>query len=134
MGTSNPPQIFRRSRQDHPHAYGDKNIFDIKYYADRGSSPRVWGQAMLSSSPPCSARIIPTRMGTSKEAVAFPTKYVDHPHAYGDNVTQRAYFDPCGGSSPRVWGQGETLGNVGNFSGIIPTRMGTSQAVRLYYL
>ena len=37
------------------------------------------------------------------------------------------------GSSPRVWGQGETLANVGNYSGIIPTRVGTSIAQRIDY-
>ena len=44
MGTSSLPQLFRRSRWDHPHAYGDKTTMFTAMEQDEGSSPRVWGQ------------------------------------------------------------------------------------------
>ena len=52
-------------RQDHPHAYGDKNQERVADESRRGSSPRVWGQGIGRSRFSSVFRIIPTRMGTS---------------------------------------------------------------------
>ena len=52
--------------QDHPHAYGDKQLSLTLSVMLRGSSPRVWGQVRAINSPLDIERIIPTRMGTSK--------------------------------------------------------------------
>ena len=49
VGTSIQPQIFRRSRRDHPHACGDKNPLYNKTVVKEGSSPRVWGQVYYRS-------------------------------------------------------------------------------------
>ena len=113
--------------QDHPHAYGDKLYSIVVPLDENGSSPRVWGQALVK--PLCCAgkRIIPTRMGTrdTHDGVCFPDR--DHPHAYGDkNQVQRNGLQYIG-SSPRVWGQVfKTISKRSN-SRIIPTRMGTSK-------
>ena len=69
-------------------------------------------------------------MGTSDKGI-HPVRYSrDHPHAYGD----KSSFHPCivrsVGSSPRVWGQEYWRLTLRQLSGIIPTRMGTSQAYR----
>ena len=45
MGTSRAFSISDNQCRDHPHAYGDKLITIIKQIIERGSSPRVWGQA-----------------------------------------------------------------------------------------
>ena len=70
-------------------------------------------------------RIIPTRMGTSREAKMNNTLCKDHPHAYGDKPLVRGEKLPTLGSSPRVWGQGIFLSTLRTSRRIIPTRMGT---------
>ena len=92
MGTRNSGDICQKITKDHPHAYGDKNIFDIKYYADRGSSPRVWGQAKGESRSSHASRIIPTRMGTSDFGYFAALGVGDHPHAYGDKSPFTFFF------------------------------------------
>ena len=96
------------------------------YRCEKGSSPRVWGQAHGLSLLLLSTRIIPTRMGTRTGARLRKGFTVDHPHAYGDKILltyQQKFFT---GSSPRVWGQEMTLLYCQNMPRIIPTRMGTS--------
>ena len=70
-----------------------------------GSSPRVWGQA---------------NGGYTQLWLAG-----DHPHAYGDKKTVKAYTHICLGSSPRVWGQVSFVNCLFKLLRIIPTRMGT---------
>ncbi len=55
------------SFQDHPHACGDKLERGDKLKENKGSSPRVWGQAELTLSVKSVAGSIPTRVGTRKE-------------------------------------------------------------------
>ena len=49
----------------------------------------------------------------------------DHPHAYGDKQSAFNFYHIITGSSPRVWGQAETLREDLSLPRIIPTRMGT---------
>ena len=59
--------FFRLSmiNQDHPHACGDKRSRRAYKLLGRGSSPRVWGQALVSHPVVILHGIIPTRVGTS---------------------------------------------------------------------
>ena len=50
--------------RDHPHACGDKTLRYTACGQNRGSSPRVWGQAESNNTLFCQDRIIPTRVGT----------------------------------------------------------------------
>ena len=111
VGTSSKILFHEAFKTDHPHACGDKNIFDIKYYADRGSSPRVWGQGQKSTS-----------------------SHQDHPHACGDKYPMKKFCAKSKGSSPRVWGQ--AINGVSSFieKRIIPTRVGTSLSSLRYSL
>ena len=48
MGTSSDNSVFATGSEDHPHAYGDK-IMGADYTVNPdGSSPRVWGQEMVT--------------------------------------------------------------------------------------
>ena len=51
------------------------------------------------------ARIIPTRVGTSKIFCTVFFQNKDHPHACGDKGNAFIDCKHCPGSSPRVWGQ-----------------------------
>ena len=64
MGTRNSKTKFLRGDGDHPHAYGDKSVDINGNRPEIGSSPRVWGQAVLSTAIQTNGGIIPTRMGT----------------------------------------------------------------------
>ena len=116
--------------KDHPHACGDKVSVPTVFLAERGSSPRVWGQDYFTHGWSIYWRIIPTRVGTSCCVRVRYAQLRDHPHACGDKIVFRSFAPLVSGSSPRVWGQVF----VGNFylsnAGIIPTRVGTSSAMR----
>ena len=125
MGTSILNTPYRMPTQDHPHAYGDKLYSIVVPLDENGSSPRVWGQALVK--PLCCAgkRIIPTRMGTSRKYAKNHKQQKDHPHAYGDKEQTERYISFQAGSSPRVWGQALASPYVTVSNRIIPTRMGT---------
>ena len=65
VGTSNFVLNVVQVRQDHPHACGDKLLFQILLLFRLGSSPRVWGQEYNDRNGNLDNRIIPTRVGTS---------------------------------------------------------------------
>ena len=65
MGTRIAGKEVCVCEKDHPHAYGDKSIADVSRSPIKGSSPRVWGQAVFPPQKAHCWRIIPTRMGTS---------------------------------------------------------------------
>ena len=65
VGTSLFLYVFLPSSRDHPHACGDKAIDNNTIALTKGSSPRVWGQAMTVEKAFLNCRIIPTRVGTS---------------------------------------------------------------------
>ena len=127
MGTSRLSPFGAEGSEDHPHAYGDKLVLIYGISLIAGSSPRVWGQVDPSSLASNNGRIIPTRMGTSLQVLKYAFCSEDHPHAYGDKLILILTHRKRLGSSPRVWGQGGCNGHKCYSSGIIPTRMGTSQ-------
>ena len=127
MGTSCPCVRAGCARRDHPHAYGDKHAEVNQKFGSKGSSPRVWGQAVRQAQSCHMNRIIPTRMGTRHQwqyerrnkAGSSPRVWGqgisgnmnaeikrDHPHAYGDKSSTNPNIGVWCGSSPRVWGQG----------------------------
>ena len=65
MGTRWTSSYSPSEAQDHPHAYGDKQLLHSGRFDPRGSSPRVWGQEFLEDLKMRGQGIIPTRMGTS---------------------------------------------------------------------
>ena len=69
-------------------------------------------------------------MGTSCLACSLCVRHKDHPHAYGDKCRIRKLTLQKTGSSPRVWGQAASPVRSVFVIRIIPTRMGTSSALR----
>ena len=66
------------------------------------------------------------RMGTRADYCKNSDRCEDHPHAYGDKLTETTLIMIAMGSSPCVWGQGYYLLVKTHLCGIIPMRMGTS--------
>ena len=129
VGTSLFPWDSYHILQDHPHACGDKIFVLLFACKNTGSSPRVWGQALIHHGLKLMKRIIPTRVGTRLCQQYLPKPYRDHPHACGDKGSDLMRPTDTAGSSPRVWGQVSDCNNFRKCQGIIPTRVGTSQIV-----
>ena len=125
MGTSNLSFGKESVKKDHPHAYGDKVSVALPSVSAVGSSPRVWGQVVVSLFGMPSCGIIPTRMGTRYSRYLSILSGEDHPHAYGDKIFLMCLLMQVIGSSPRVWGQEQNVWFRYMVSRIIPTRMGT---------
>ena len=132
MGTSLPLQKLLYPSKDHPHAYGDKIWQNGTKHQFKGSSPRVWGQAIIVKQKMLACGIIPTRMGTSFYMCSKRQVSRDHPHAYGDKTDYISMTELLIGSSPRVWGQVYYTCRNTIQLGIIPTRMGTSHFIPIF--
>ena len=126
VGTSEGREPKPSSKEDHPHACGDKSIDTPATFVVRGSSPRVWGQVFIDRTTTWHARIIPTRVGTRPPMIASASGVSDHPHACGDKTLSSKSLKDCWGSSPRVWGQVIAKFFSKGRTRIIPTRVGTS--------
>ena len=85
----------------------------------------MWGQENVVVKKLRGARIIPTRVGTSRTLSATLTPLRDHPHACGDKLAFAFPSIVLLGSSPRVWGQVVDLFSASLKKRIIPTRVGT---------
>ena len=85
----------------------------------------MWGQACVAEIYFKQFRIIPTRVGTRKQSPTKAKERWDHPHACGDKKDDQYLIVSAKGSSPRVWGQVQFMGQDIVRLGIIPTRVGT---------
>ena len=134
VGTSIVHVFLCDSREDHPHACGDKPLSTVAYNRRWGSSPCVWGQDFFDVTFNASYRIIPMRVGTRYSNQVFPSLCWDHPHACGDKLLRSHALKHSSGSSPCVWGQARQLRGNKAEVGIIPMRVGTSchRAVKHY--
>ena len=65
VGTRTATGTDTRTDKDHPHACGDKMRSKPRFAVYLGSSPCVWGQALIVIVPCERDRIIPMRVGTS---------------------------------------------------------------------
>ena len=126
VGTSQRIDLSAEQEQDHPHACGDKDFLESSKELERGSSPRVWGQAKTIEFWQSISGIIPTRVGTSDVRIKQCRLSQDHPHACGDKSHLASNLLIFATSSPRVWGQVNSLPLLAVLCRIIPTRVGTS--------
>ena len=67
------------------------------------------------------------RVGTRKAEQRYNWTVRDHPHACGDKDNISAPLTNKKGSSPCVWGQGDTVNERREELRIIPMRVGTSR-------
>ena len=84
VGTSGLYTVVVTTKEDHPHACGDKQQQLVVFIIALGSSPCVWGQDAPFGGFGYCFRIIPMRVGT--RFFALPRRHLkqDHPHACGD--------------------------------------------------
>ncbi len=112
----------------HPHACGERTgILAFTGISD-GSSPRVWGTGKwwpLAMQP---IRFIPTRVGNGSGSGVTIVCVTVHPHACGERLCHFGNYLPQIGSSPRVWGTGNTTLTRGYVRRFIPTRVGNGSS------
>ena len=134
------------SRQDHPHACGDKfagiladetilriiptrvgtSVLMLLKSKCTWDHPHACGDKRHAEYlPSAKARIIPTRVGTRTVEYNLSRIGRDHPHACGDKRFRIFVLTSEHGSSPRVWGQENDAGADVHVCRIIPTRVGT---------
>ena len=95
----------------------------------------MWGQVFFVSNGNRRKRIIPTRVGTRQNGNVIPAFTEDHPHACGDKEMSGLLTVSNVGSSPRVWGQVNSMTIFLRCMGIIPTRVGTrSLHIMTYFI
>ena len=109
----------------HPHACGGNFNSKETVHSMFGSSPRMWGKRRREGgSLHLAGRFIPTHVGETYAHGSLFLSFTVHPHACGGNCTRIRIGSCISGSSPRMWGKLQLLGQVGKFARFIPTHVG----------
>ncbi len=109
---------------DHPHAGGENAVAKVFFQSLSGPSPRGWGERSCGGFRFRTQRTIPTRVGRTELRWMMTSRNSDHPHAGGENTSDRTDSRNESGPSPRGWGErsGETC--CCSDLRTIPTRVG----------
>ncbi len=108
----------------HPHAGGENASRVPSWSALRGPSPRGWGKRLTAQTYPPVARAIPTRVGKTQRDRRQRPIDPGHPHAGGENRSNRGIAIRPAGPSPRGWGKPHRGPWHICASRAIPTRVG----------
>ena len=111
----------------HPHACGERFWLASILFERYGSSPRLWGTALLLNISTSDARFIPTPVGNGSALLKISRSVSVHPHACGERSASWISGISGIGSSPRLWGTGfaaRVLLSLGRF---IPTPVGNGK-------
>ena len=108
----------------HPHVCGERPERMCVARPERGSSPRVWGTAVVDRRCSGSTRFIPTCVGNGLDRLIEALKSSVHPHVCGERPENRVCACVRRGSSPRVWGTGPARFHDQPAGRFIPTCVG----------
>ena len=124
VGNSSRSRTGRTRPPVHPHACGEQVDHAVVSVRGSGSSPRVWGTAVVHGERAAPDRFIPTRVGNSARRRTTAARRAVHPHACGEQEHDRALGRCRAGSSPRVWGTVRPHRARPRRRRFIPTRVG----------
>ena len=120
-----PVQEERRALEgDHPRACGEKTCARGTPGAGRGSPPRMRGEGLGHFADVLELRITPAHAGRSRTARRSPSAAQDHPRACGEKVASTPMTLMCGGSPPRMRGEGLCFALKRAKMGITPAHAG----------
>ncbi len=88
----------------HPHARGEMHHHLLPRPTHAGSSPRPWGNDLLTPRKCSQNRFIPTPVGKWRPAAGAVFCRPVHPHARGEMFHGSTRCLQPNGSSPRPWG------------------------------
>ncbi len=126
VGKSGKNPEYRTNQAEHPHVCGEKNPITRKQRTKLGTSPRVWGKAQNESKLAREVRNIPTCVGKSLVCTPKFRRFAEHPHVCGEKNLISCWTTQRPGTSPRVWGKGESLYFSISMIRNIPTCVGKS--------
>ena len=132
VGNGLSPILPYKRNAVHPHACGERLLVFIRALLYLGSSPRMWGTAMVNNVSDASCRFIPTHVGNGTRALCSRPKPPVHPHACGERAKGNPHPDISGGSSPRMWGTVEKIGLGEGAIRFIPTHVGNGELGTLH--
>ena len=108
----------------HPHACGEIETMLGETTIANGTSPRLWGDYRVPITEIDRIRYIPTLVGRLYLASCGEIDRPVHPHACGEICDLKQDVPPTTGTSPRLWGDYNTIANVGSAVRYIPTLVG----------
>ena len=123
-GKSRKITVLLRRRQDHPRACGEKHHHHYKYYAKRGSPPRMRGKELRPAQACTAFRITPAHAGKSVFCPRGHGQTQDHPRACGEKICIKLLQQVNEGSPPRMRGKVCNRAMRFTFTGITPAHAG----------
>ena len=115
--------------EDHPRVCGEKRFFWDFFHTDKGSPPRVRGEATANRSATSAGRITPACAGRRRGGMHLWLAVVDHPRVCGEKMARHPHADKGGGSPPRVRGEDIFTDFKSAYLGITPACAGRREAI-----
>ena len=128
VGKTNPFIAFIVCVPEHPHACGENNRRTANSSCADGTSPRMWGKRRQEPAIERDRRNIPTHVGKTSRGTTPTIARSEHPHACGENSRRRRISSMVAGTSPRMWGKLNRVGEVGRVRRNIPTHVGKTMS------
>ncbi len=128
VGSAVIPATILACSSVHPHVCGERALRKSGDEIGNGSSPRVWGAPVQSMELATKGRFIPTCVGSAISSSFSAWYWAVHPHVCGERSAPHVKFDPCLGSSPRVWGARTVFLSPSRFPRFIPTCVGSASS------
>ena len=113
-------------RSVHPHACGEHLVSNCSQVARCGSSPRMWGTRSAAGIEEVAYRFIPTHVGNTGYIGFLHHVPAVHPHACGEHKDEDYDSKSANGSSPRMWGTHQRVGDHCRRQRFIPTHVGNT--------
>ncbi len=125
VGSGTPGQQAQRTKLDHPHERGERQLQWSRVQRVLGSSPRAWGAGRRQAGRQRGPGIIPTSVGSGRTRRRPGPRGWDHPHERGERRYPTETYSLRVGSSPRAWGAARSSAPRSRTPRIIPTSVGS---------
>ena len=125
-GSTSSAKRHQRYTWDHPRVCGEHSCSSGEGRLQPGSSPRMRGAPTRERVGVGGSGIIPAYAGSTRCPGTWPRRSGDHPRVCGEHVSQQTGIGFNSGSSPRMRGAHEIVGEVGVRRRIIPAYAGST--------
>ena len=123
-GKRRNPRKLPHPERDHPRVCGEKLVYNVLYYACKGSPPRMRGKGRNFSSCVRPDRITPAYAGKSIRDVTQWLIEQDHPRVCGEKYWRHSCPQMRSGSPPRMRGKEFQVVGHTDTPGITPAYAG----------
>ena len=119
--THNCPRQFY---QKHPHACGEDGWFSLKTSIRLETPPRMWGRPINEAIEYLNEGNTPTHVGKTAPQAKTGRVWWKHPHACGEDQSQKSVFTVIKETPPRMWGRRCHIGDIRRVNRNTPTHVG----------